>query len=326
MKKQKQIVLYLGIIVILGIGMGVLTGTLKVTLGNVGYDLNKDGQINSDDLKSCIIQKLSPNICKGIVYAIKPNLPLGGTSCTTGELKQFDVNNDCIVQDFELLTAINLWNAGKISDFCLLTGIDSWSNQAIPNCGITTVTTTTLPIITHPPLFDISALFRSIWNAISAFISALLQNIGLAGTGYPTGSDVVVTLNVISSTIPDEVYTDGSVTYLYGKWGLYRNTTLIREGTWEKLSTTSYSVTQTFSGLQDGNYAFIAVIAKATANYNYATMSWSPYTASEVIKDSKIFTIGVTKPPETLQVNIFEAIVNFVNGLIQWISSLFQGK
>lgn len=42
-----------------------------------------------------------------------------------------DVNNDCEVDDFELLNYINLWVQGLVDDFPLLSAIDVWAKGCI---------------------------------------------------------------------------------------------------------------------------------------------------------------------------------------------------
>ena len=132
---------------------GFMTGV--VPLGSMIFDKNGDGVVDKDDLKYCVQNKLDCDYQSMITY-IRGGTALGGSagSCTQSELASMDANKDCIVQDFELLNAIDYWSAGTISDFCLLSGIDSWAGMGIDDCvpqGGVTTTSTVPSTSTVPP-------------------------------------------------------------------------------------------------------------------------------------------------------------------------------
>jgi len=217
-----------------------------------------------------------------------------------------------------------------------------WSTFSCPSgCSdgvcltATTSTTSTVPpdvttTIAGPEEPLLSGIFEALNSALSGLatyaselVAGLSSFLGLSIGNFASGTSVTPSVTVTSSVSIDDEFSDGAVTYTYGKWALYRGTTLVNEGAWEQLSSATYSPTQTFSNLQDGNYAFIGVIVRADANYNYQTGQWSEWTASEVGKTGDTFTIGVPQPPTPPTMNIFDSIIDFFSGVTSWIFGLF---
>lgn len=209
------------------------------------------------------------------------------------------------------------WMAGDvdcINGLCVLKG----------EPGDTTTTTTISGDQVQPPTTTgIFAMLDSILVSIGDWILNLFASfnfMSISGNTYDPGTSLTPSVTVTSPIEPDTDYSDGDVTYLYGKWLLYKDQEKINEGEWTQLSSTTYSPSITKTYNQAGRYAFVVVIASAKSTYDYETDTWSSWAISEVDKDAEAFTVGIPEPSEP-SVGILD---NIINTLVNWLTDLFN--
>ena len=163
MEKIKILGFALGMSLIVGIVALLITMIIVVmqpesasfmsVVGGSTYDVDGSGRVDFMDVKYCIIAELDER-CDfnkdGAIFDREDRQKLARAivgiqtlnifaSCNPKELNNLDANSDCVIDDFELLDAIDRWSAGEmdsnyISDFCLLAAIDDWAGGAIPDC------------------------------------------------------------------------------------------------------------------------------------------------------------------------------------------------
>jgi len=137
---------------------------------------------------------------------------------------------------------------------------------------------------------------------------------------FNLGQTVSETLTVETTYVADEDASDGSVTYLYGKWAIAKEGTIIDEGTWESITSGS-TFTHSFAETLDtaGTYAYATVMYVITSTYNPTTQTWSPYQIVDEPKAEYVFRMQVPVPTQ----NPLQFLADLWTSFVNWLMSLF---
>ena len=174
------------------------------------------------------------------------------------------------------------------------------------------------PVPTSPPPNPLQFLV-DLWAGFISWLKSLFGLWAIAPSdSFMAGDTVSRDLSVTINAVADLDYSDGTVTYIYGRYAVAKDGSIIEEGNWEPLTTNTFVHSFSNAYTQPGTYAYTVVIYSMSSIYDVNTELWGPYTIQNQNTDYLFKVVSPGPPPNPLQF-----LIDLWNGFIGWLQSLF---
>jgi len=188
------------------------------------------------------------------------------------------------------------------------------------------------PKPTAPSIYEVWDFLKEVWSEVWSFAKRIIgltvipDNVLYAGNTFHATFTLKNTKGV---TVPDITYKDGTASYLYTAWMIVdSNGNIIHKGDVTEISSLAPSATTTAAvswripeTLKPNIYAATAVLIEIPYHYDSASSLWIKNTPTIVDKDAANFEVKEAPSPPTP--NVWEAIAETWQNLINWLKSLF---
>jgi len=134
---------------------------------------------------------------------------------------------------------------------------------------------------------------------------------------YTQGATVTEELSVSTSVEPDTSYSDGSITYIYGKTSVVKNGNTISESDWQDVEGPTFSKQFSRTVSDTGEYGYVVVLAKAESSYESG--SWSDYNITRLDDSSYFFRVESAPEPPSPENSLQSFFDDLLGGLFQLI-------
>lgn len=184
------------------------------------------------------------------------------------------------------------------------------------------------------PIAPSISLFQQVIDSIIDFLQSLFGISLLSVVGpneVPPGASMTFVIDM-TADVPDSDFSDGTYQQQFGGWALVdANGNIIQNSEWLKISDRFQSAPVLIAPTAQGNYVMTAVIIRYDQVYDSATAAWSvPSEPVIAAKEGFPFTVKsaasvptqpiVISPPQSIFSSIINAILDFINGIIDFFT------
>ena len=174
------------------------------------------------------------------------------------------------------------------------------------------------------PIFSFFDIVRNFINDLLRRFFGLFLITGIADT-VNLGNTISGTVELASTTIPDNDYSDGTVTKIFATSFVTDSTgNILIGGEQTELTGMSYSQTISYKPAAAGKYVIGGLIVKTSTTYNPTTGQWNPWSSPErIAEDSKVVEVKILAGPTPPSISIGQLISNFINSIKSFLCSSF---